>query len=287
MKIDILQVIEAKMATFSKGQKNIAKYISAQYDKAAFMTAAKLGSEVGVSESTVVRFVMELGFEGYPEFQRALQELIRTKLTSYQRVEVTDNFIGDGDILSKVLYSDIDKIKKTIDEIDRDAFDRAVKKICEAKNVYIIGMRSASYLAGFLNHGLRMVLDNIKLIQTTSGVEMFEQLLGFGEGDVLIAISFPRYSKAVIKAVEMVSNGNNNIIAITDSENAPIAKYASEALISKSNMAYFMDSLVAPLSVINALLVGVSREKKDMMKERLDVLEKIWEDYGVYDKNGN
>lgn len=251
------------------------------------MTAAKLGLEVGVSESTVVRFVMELGFEGYPEFQRALQELIRTKLTSFQRVEVTNTFIGDGDLLSKVLYSDIDNIKKTIDGIDRDAFDRAVKKICTSKNVYIIGMRSASYLAGFLNHGLRMVLDNVKLIQTTSGVEMFEQLLGVSEGDVVIAISFPRYSKAVIKAVEMAKNSNVDVIAITDSENAPIARYASEALISRSNMAYFMDSLVAAMSVINALLVGVSRENNDMMMERLQVLEKIWEDYGVYDKNGN
>ncbi len=285
--MDILNVMESKMATFSKGQRRIAKYISSQYDKAAFMTAAKLGLEVGVSESTVVRFVMELGFEGYPEFQRALQELIRTKLTSFQRVEVTNTFIGDGDLLSKVLYSDIDNIKKTIDGIDRDAFDRAVKKICTSKNVYIIGMRSASYLAGFLNHGLRMVLDNVKLIQTTSGVEMFEQLLGVSEGDVVIAISFPRYSKAVIKAVEMAKNSNVDVIAITDSENAPIARYASEALISRSNMAYFMDSLVAAMSVINALLVGVSRENNDMMMERLQVLEKIWEDYGVYDKNGN
>lgn len=287
MNIDILKVIESKMSTFSKGQKNIARYITSQYDKAAFMTAAKLGVEVGVSESTVVRFVMELGFEGYPEFQKALQELIRTKLTSFQRVEVTNTLIGDGDLLSKVLYSDIDKIKKTIDGIDRDAFDRAIKNICSAKNVYILGMRSASYLAGFLNYGLRMVLDNVRLVQTTSGVEMFEQLLGVGEGDVVIAISFPRYSKAVIKAVEMVREAGADVIAITDSANAPIARSACESLVAQSDMASFMDSLVAPMSVINAILVGVSRENKDMIKERLHVLENIWEDYGVYDKNGN
>lgn len=287
MKIDILKSIEEKMSTFSKGQKNIAKYITSQYDKAAFMTAAKLGTEVGVSESTVVRFVMELGFEGYPEFQRALQELIRTKLTSFQRVEVTNTLIGDGDLLSKVLYSDIDKIKKTIDGIDRNAFDRAVKNICSAKNIYILGMRSASYLAGFLNYGLRMMLDNVRLIQTTSGVEMFEQLLGIGKNDVVIAVSFPRYSKAVIKAVEMAKAAGADVIAITDSENAPIARYAAEALVSQSDMASFMDSLVAPMSVINALIVGVSRENKDMLKERLHTLEEIWEDYGVYDKNGN
>ena len=287
MNIDILKAIESKMSTFSKGQKSIARYITSQYDKAAFMTAAKLGVEVGVSESTVVRFVMELGFEGYPEFQKALQELIRTKLTSFQRVEVTNTLIGDGDLLSKVLYSDIDKIKKTIDGIDRAAFDRAVKNICSAKNVYILGMRSASYLAGFLNYGLRMVLDNVRLVQTTSGVEMFEQLLGVGEGDVVIAISFPRYSKAVIKAVEMVRAAGADVIAITDSENAPIARSACESLVAQSDMASFMDSLVAPMSVINALLVGVSRENKDMIKERLHLLEEIWEDYGVYDKNGN
>ena len=287
MKIDILKSIEAKMSTFSKGQKSIAKYITEQYDKAAFMTAAKLGCEVGVSESTVVRFVMELGFDGYPEFQKALQELIRTKLTSFQRVEVTNTLIGDGDLLSKVLYSDIDKIKKTIDGIDRDAFDRAVKNICSAKNIYILGMRSASYLAGFLNYGLRMMLDNVRLIQTTSGVEMFEQLLGIGEDDVVIAISFPRYSKAVIKAVEMAKEAGADVIAVTDSESAPIARNACEALVSQSDMASFMDSLVAPMSVINALIVGVSRENKNMLKERLHTLEKIWEDYGVYDKNGN
>lgn len=287
MKIDILKSIETKMSSFSKGQRNIAKYITEQYDKAAFMTAAKLGAEVGVSESTVVRFVMELGFDGYPEFQRALQELIRTKLTSFQRVEVTNTLIGDGDLLSKVLYSDIDKIKKTIDGIDRDAFDRAVKNICSAKNIYILGMRSASYLAGFLHYGLRMMLDNVRLIQTTSGVEMFEQLLGIGKDDVVIAISFPRYSKAVIKAVEMAKTAGADVIAITDSESAPIARDAAEALVSQSDMASFMDSLVAPMSVINALIVGVSRENKSMLKERLHTLEEIWEDYGVYDKNGN
>ena len=275
------------MSSFSKGQRNIAKYITEQYDKAAFMTAAKLGAEVGVSESTVVRFVMELGFDGYPEFQRALQELIRTKLTSFQRVEVTNTLIGDGDLLSKVLYSDIDKIKKTIEGIDRDAFDRAVKNICSAKNIYILGMRSASYLAGFLHYGLRMMLDNVRLIQTTSGVEMFEQLLGIGKDDVVIAISFPRYSKAVIKAVEMAKAAGADVIAITDSESAPIARDAAEALVSQSDMASFMDSLVAPMSVINALIVGVSRENKNMLKERLHTLEEIWEDYGVYDKNGN
>ena len=287
MKIDILKSIETKMSSFSKGQRNIAKYITEQYDKAAFMTAAKLGAEVGVSESTVVRFVMELGFDGYPEFQRALQELIRTKLTSFQRVEVTNTLIGDGDLLSKVLYSDIDKIKKTIEGIDRDAFDRAVKNICSAKNIYILGMRSASYLAGFLHYGLRMMLDNVRLIQTTSGVEMFEQLLGIGKDDVVIAISFPRYSKAVIKAVEMAKAAGADVIAITDSESAPIARDAAEALVSQSDMASFMDSLVAPMSVINALIVGVSRENKNMLKERLHTLEEIWEDYGVYDKNGN
>ncbi len=284
MKRDILKTIDENEGSFSKGQKNIARFIREHYDKAAFMTAAKLGGEVGVSESTVVRFVMEMGFEGYPEFQKALQELIRTKLTSFQRVEVTDSIIGDGDVLAKVLYSDIDKIKRTIEGIDRESFCMAVKNITNAKNIYIIGMRSSSFLAGFLNYGLRVIFENVRLVQTTSGSETFEQLMGIGKGDVLIAVSFPRYSKSIIKGVSYARDAGAEVIALTDSEESPIAGRASQLLVAQSDMASFMDSLVAPLSVINALIVAVARENRDMLSERLHKLEEIWDDYNVYEK---
>ncbi len=286
MKKDILKVIDESYNSFSKGQKHIASYIKSHYDKAAYMTAAKLGGEVGVSESTVVRFVMELGYDGYPEFKKALLELVRSNLTAVQRIEVTNSLIGDGDVLEKVLSSDIEKIKKTLEEIDKDAFDRAVRAIVDAKTAYILGMRGSSYLAGFLNYSLRMISDNVRMIQTTSGSETFEQMMSIGEEDVVIAISFPRYSKSIVKGVEYAKSMGANIIALTDSESAPIASYASELLVAQSDMASFADSLVAPMSVINALIVAVSRECGDRFAERLHRLEQVWDEYGVYNKSG-
>lgn len=285
MKKNLLLEIEERMHTFSKGQKLISKYILENYDKAAYMTAAKLGSIVNVSESTVVRFANELGFEGYPELQLALQELVRTNLTSFQRMEVISNRFSDGDILSKILLSDIDKIRRTIEEIDLDAFEKAVDNIVAAKNIYIIGVRSSSALAGFLAHSLRMVFDSVKFVQTTSGSEMFEQILGIGEGDVMIAISFPRYSKRIINAVDFAKNAGADVIALTDSAMSPIAPSASQLLLAKSDMVSFVDSLVAPLSIINAIVVAVSIKKQEELTVRLRQLEQIWDEYDVYDKN--
>ncbi len=285
MKKDILKLIEENSSSFSKGQKQIALYISEHYDKAAYLTAAKLGQEVGVSESTVVRFVMELGFEGYPEFRRALLELIRSKLTAVQRIEVTNNLIGDADVLQKVLFSDIEKIKKTLERIDKKAFDDAVRAIVDAKNVYIMGMRGSSYLAGLLNYSFRMISDNVRLIQTTSGSETFEQMMSLGDSDVLIAISFPRYSKSIIRGVEYAKSRGADVIALTDSENSPIAAEADQVLVAQSDMASFADSYVAPMSVINALIVAVSRECGDRFNERLHRLESVWDEYNVYDKS--
>ncbi len=287
MKRDILKLIDESYNDFSKGQKNIAAYIKEHYDKAAYMTAAKLGAEVGVSESTVVRFVMELGYEGYPEFKRALLELVRSNLTAVQRIAVTNNLIGDGDVLEKVLCSDIEKIKKTLEEIDKDAFERAVRALVDAKTVYILGMRASSYLAGFLNYSFRMISDNVRMVQTTSGSETFEQMMAIGEDDAVIAISFPRYSKSIVKGVEYAKRMGANIIALTDSESAPIATYASELLVAQSDMASFADSLAAPMSVINALIVAVSRECGDRFTERLHRLESVWDEYSVYNKSGD
>lgn len=280
---DLLKTIEEKMSSFSKGQKLIATYILEHYEKAAYLTASKMGKIVGVSESTVVRFANELGYEGYPDFQHSLQEIIRNRLTSFQRIEVTNNLIGEGNVLDKVLLSDAEKLRRTMEEIDHKSFEDAVDCIVSANTIYIIGVRSSSSLAGFLNYNFRMIFDNVKFVQTTSGSEMFEQIMRIREGDVMIAISFPRYSKRIINAVEYARSKNADVVALTDSKLSPIAAYASQLLIAQSDMASFVDSLVAPLSIINAIVVAVSRKKQDELTERLRVLEEVWEQYDVYD----
>lgn len=285
MNKDLLSVMEWKMHDFSKGQRAIATYILGNYEKAAYMTAAKLGAIVGVSESTVVRFAIELGYAGYPEMQKSLKELVRTKLTSVQRMEVTNTLIGDSDILEKVLESDIDKIHRTLDEINRQAFYDAVDKIIAAKRIYIIGVRSSASLAGFLDYSFRMMFDNVKFIQTTSGSEMFEQIMRIGEGDVMIAISFPRYSKRSINAVEFARSRGADVVGITDSKQSPIAAYSDQLLTVYSDMASFVDSLVAPFSIINALIVALAKKKQEELTVRLHELEDIWDEYDVYDKN--
>ena len=285
MKRNLLKEIKDRMPTFSKGQKLISVYILDNYDKAAYMTAAKLGAIVNVSESTVVRFAIELGFDGYPEFQHSLQEIVRTKLTSFQRIEVTNNIIGDGDVLTKVLLADSDKIRHTLEEIDRAAFDKAVDEIVNARRIYVVGVRSSSALASFLGHSLGQIFDEVKILEPTSGSEMFEQILNIGEDDVIIAISFPRYSKKIINAVDYAKHRGASVIAITDSAMSPIAQGASQVLLARSDMASFVDSLVAPLSIINAIIVAVSRAKQDELTERLRKLVEIWDEYDVYDKN--
>lgn len=285
MKRNLLKEIKDRMPTFSKGQKLISAYILENYDKAAYMTAAKLGAIVNVSESTVVRFAIELGFDGYPDFQHSLQEIVRTKLTSFQRIEVTNNLIGDGDVLTKVLNADSDKIRHTLDEIDRAAFEIAVDKIVSARKIYVVGVRSSASLASFLAHSLSMIFDEVKLVEPSSGSEMFEQIMSIEENDVMIAISFPRYSKKIINAVDYAKHKNANVIAITDSAASPIASGANQILLARSDMASFVDSLVAPLSIINAIVVAVSRKRQDELTVRLRKLEEIWDEYDVYDKN--
>ncbi len=286
MNQDLLKSIELGMKGFSKGQKRIAEYILAHYDKAAYLTAARLSQLVGVSESTVVRFATEMGYEGYPEFQHSLKEIVRTRLTSFQRMEITNQIIGDNNVLDKILEADAARIRRTAEGVDHHAFEEAVNRIVEAKTIYIIGVRSSSYLAGFLNHGFRMIFDGVKFIQTTAGSELFEQIMQIREGDVLIALSFPRYSKRVINAVEYARTRGADVVALTDSIQSPIANYANQLLIAQSDMASFVDSLVSPLSIINALIVAVSRKKHEEVTERLRALEEIWDQYDVYDKRG-
>ncbi len=285
MKQNFLQLISEREATFSKGQRQIAEYIKAHYDRAAYMTASRFGQVVKVSESTVVRFANALGFEGYPEMQRALQELARTHLTAAQRMSVADNLMDRKNVLDKVLLGDADKIKRTLEELDRGAFEDAVEKIVNARNIYVIGSRSSASLAGFLNFNFRMMFDNVCPVEVSSGSEMFEQLLPIGEQDVLIAISFPRYSNRTVRAVRYAHSRGADVVALTDSAQSPLAPYADQVLTARSDMASFVDSLVAPLSIINAMVAAVSMCRHDEVSARLRRLEEIWDEYDIYDKN--
>jgi len=280
---DLLVHIKNIFPTFSKSQKLIAKYITENYDKAAFMTAAKLGSAVGVSESTVVRFSCELGFEGYPQLQKSLQELIRSKLTAIQRIEVTNIRMGNRDLLQTVMMSDIEKLRITMEELDKTDFENTVDAILKAKNIYILGVRSSSCLASFLAFYLRLICDNVQAVLSSSPSDIFEQMLKIGPGDVLIGLSFPRYSSRTIRALKFAKNKGADVIAFTDSPLSPLVAYANHSLIARSDMASFVDSLVAPLSVINALIVALGMKKGDEVYATFHELESIWEEYGVYE----
>ena len=282
---DLIRLLEERFPEFSKGQKLIARYLIGNYDKAAYMTAARLGSLVGVSESTVVRFAIELGFEGYPEMQKSLQEIIRSRLTYNQRIEVTNNRLGDGDILEKVLLSDADKIRVTLESVSREDFYRAIERIVSAQKIYIMGVRASAALADFLSYGLNLVFDNIRLVKTTSGSEVFESLFPMTKEDVLIAISFPRYSSRLVNAVDYAHELGADVIAITDNASSPIARHANELLVAQSDMASYIDSLTAPLSLINALIVGIGKKKQAEIADRFDKLERLWDEYDVYAKN--
>ena len=281
---DILAEIKEQMKSFSKGQKLIANFILNSYDKAAYMTANKLGKTVNVSESTVVRFATELGYEGYPEMQRALREIIRNRLTAIQRIEVTNDRIGDGDILPMVMHADADNIRRTLEQVDHDSFDRVTQAILSARKVYILGIRSASALSEFLGFYLGMMLENVVVVRTNSFSEYFEQIMHIGEQDVMIGISFPRYSKRTVKAMRYAKDQEATVVAITDSENSPLTAIADHTLMAKSDMASFVDSLVAPLSLVNALIVAVSREKGAELAGTFNRLEQIWDEYEVYEK---
>lgn len=280
-KHDLMRLIQTKFPRLSKGQKLIAEYILKHYDKAAFMTAAKLGVTVGVSESTVVRFANELGYSGYPKLQKALQELIKTKLTSVQRIELSSDFISEENALKSVLKADMENIRATLEKINNNTFEEVVNAIFSSKRIYIVGFRSSQALADFLGFYLNLILDNIRVVST--GVsDIFEQLLRVGEGDMVIGIGFPRYSSRTVEALKFAKSKNAEVVAITDSLLSPLASHADFTLIAQSNMASFVDSLVAPLSVINALIIAVGLREKDNISETFKTLESIWEEYNVY-----
>ncbi len=281
---DLITKIQSELPGFSKGQKQIARFILEHYDKAAFMTASRLGVTVGVSESTVVRFATELGYDGYPHLQRALQEMIRNKLTSVQRMEVAGDRMGGRDVLQTVLHADMDMTRLTLDEIDRDAFQGAVDALMGAKRIYILGVRSSSALASFLGFYFNLLFENVTLVHTNSVSEIFEQVLRVGPGDVLFGISFPRYSKRTLNAMKYARDRGARVIALTDSQLSPLARVADHVLLARSDMASFVDSLVAPLSVVNALIVAVGMSRRDEIEQTFNKLERIWEEYDVYEK---
>lgn len=281
-KNDLLNRMDRGYKKFSKGQKRIAEYVRSDYDKAVFLTAAKLGEVVGVSESTVVRFASQLGYEGYPSFQKALEELVRNKLNSIQRMEVAYGRISQSEILETVLQSDIEKIKLTLASMDKVSFETAVDTILSANRIYVVGIRSCAPLANFLSFYLNLVCANVTSVHTNSASEIFEQLLRINEHDVIIGISFPRYSMRTLKALEFASNRNAKVITLTDSVHSPMNLYSSCNLIARSDMASIVDSLVAPLSVINALVVAICMKKQNEVVSTLETLEQIWDEYQVY-----
>lgn len=279
---DIITRINDHYGKMSKSQKMIATYIYDHYDQAVFMTAAKLGDTVGVSESTVVRFASCVGYSGYPEFQKDLEEWVQNKINSVQKIDAKYGRSTQSEIVTSVLNADIEKITDTIDNLDPAAFETAVNTILKARNIYIMGIRSCAPLADFLHFYLNMIRGNVILLRTTSVSETFEQMIRIDENDAMIGISFPRYSMRTLKAMEFANDRNAKVIAITDSVHSPMNLYSSCNLLARSDMVSIVDSLVAPLSLINALVVAMCLKRPEEVTKNLKELENAWNNYQVY-----
>ena len=283
MENDLLSVLARGSNKFSKGQRIIAKYILSNYDKAAFMTAGKLGRIVGVSESTVVRFAAELGYDGYPSMRKALQEMIRNRLTSVQRIEVAKSMIDDTDLIKSIIGSDMQNLQATMDILEQDSFNMLVESIMEAKNIYIVGMRTSTSLSTFLGLYLNLLRGNVNVVHDTAASEIYEQIIRIGQGDLFIGISFPRYSSHTVDAMQFAKKMGAKTAAITDSSASPLNGIADVCLHAKSDMVSFLDSLVAPMSLINAIIVAVGIRNKERVSETFERLEKIWSEHDVYE----
>ena len=284
MNHNFLSILQEKEPTFSKGQKRIARYITDSYDKAAFMTANRLGKTVGVSESTVVRFAVDLGFDGYPSMQKAMREMVLNRLTSVQRIEVANNRLGDQDVVSMVLHADMEKLRQTSETISREEFNTAVDAILKAKRVYILGVRSVAPLANFLGHYLNYMFNNVHVISGFSAGEMFEKIVSVNSEDVIIAFSFPRYSASTTKGARYCRSAGATVIGITDSKDSPLGQCCDHVLVAKSDMVSLVDSLVAPLSLVNALIVAIAAKREKELSQTFANLERIWDEYDVYEK---
>lgn len=284
MPTDLLEKIKQTLPSLSKGHKAIGNYILENCETASYMTATKLGEMAGVSESTVVRFANELGFHGYPEFQSALKSLIKNKLTSVQRIAASDKMFGEADILSKVMLADIENLKASVDTIDREVFEKTVDVICSAKRIYVTGCRASSMLAWFFSYYLNIICPNVTLVNASSADELFQEIMRISSEDLIIGISFPRYSRRTKIALEFAKKRGARVVAVTDCEGSPLVPYADYSLFAKSDMASFVDSLIVPLSVINSLIIAVGRKSREPLSETLKDLEDIWEEYEVYEK---
>lgn len=284
MEKDVFLRIEEAMPKFSKGQKKLGEYVLNSYEKVLNLKAGKLGEIVGVSESTVVRFAMYLGYEGYPEFQKALEQDSLKKMNSLQRMEIASLQLGEQSVLQTVLQSDIKKIKETIQSIDEDIFQRAVDSICIAKKVYVVGIRSCAPLASFLAFYLNLMFEDVILLETNHPSELLEQMIHMDVRDVLVAISFPRYSISTQRACEYAHKCKAKVITLTDSFLTPMAPFSDYTLTAKSDMASIVDSLVAPLSVVNALVVAISMKKQNEISDTFKKLENLWEKYDFYNQ---
>ena len=283
MTADILACIQNKMSSFSKGQRRIAAYILESYDKAAFQTARDLGNNVQVSESTVVRFATQLGYDGYPEMQKALQGMVLNRLTSVQRMELGTKRLRQEDVLNSVLQADMERIRTTGEKIDRDAFAGAVEALLNAHTIYILGVRSSSALSSFLCYYLRYMFEDVRLITSASASEVFEQIARISPQDALVGISFPRYSSVAVQAMKYGHNAGAKTVALTDCAASPLASHADFLLEAKSDMVSLVDSLIAPMSVINALIVAVAERRKLETTLLFNKLEEIWDLYHVYE----
>ena len=279
---NVLHIIQSNMGTYSKGQKRIANYILENYDKAAFMTASRLGRAAHASESTVVRFAAQLGYTGYPDMQKALQELIRGRLTSIQRIEVSRDQMMGQDVLESVLHRDMVSIHEALENIDRDEFNLVVDKLIKARHIYILGVRSSAFLAGYLHFYLQRIFKNVKLVENSGGGEIFEQLIHIGPGDILLGLSFPRYSKVSVSAVNFAKSHGAEVIAITDSKMSPLYKAASASLLVSSDMISFVDSMTAPLSLLNALIVAIGQQKNEEVSSTFSEMERVWSTYSIF-----
>ena len=284
MSQDIMSILQEKAPTFSKGQRKIAQYITEAYDKAAFMTANKLGKTVGVSESTVVRFAVDLGFDGYPSMQKSMQEMVLNRLTSVQRIGVTNDRLGDQDVVSMVIHSDMEKLRQTEETVSREEFAASVNAILKAKRIYILGVRSVAPLANFLGYYLNYMFNNVHVISGYSAGEMFEKIVGVNHEDVVVAFSFPRYSASTTKAANYCHSTGATVIGFTDSRQSPLGQCCDHVLISKSDMVSLVDSLVAPLSIVNALIVAIAARREKELSRTFENLERIWDEYNVYEK---
>ena len=284
MNNDILLLLQTKGPTFSKGQRAISKYITEAYDKAAFMTASKLGKTVGVSESTVVRFAVELGYDGYPSMQKAMQEMVLNRLTSVQRIEVANDRFGDQDVVSMVLHSDMEKLRQTGDVLDRDAFRSSVNAIMKAKRIFILGVRSVAPLASFLGHYLSYMFYDVNIVTCSATSEMFEKIVNITPDDVVVTFSFPRYATATVRGAEYCRGVGATVIGLTDTRLSPLAKHCDHLLLCKSDMVSLVDSLVAPMSVVNALVVALASRRERELSKTFNALETVWEEHNVYEK---